>query len=186
MQPAQTMESFVAQRRHGVDTHGAARRDIRSEQRDERKKHSDTDECDWVRGADSKKETGQKARDDEGCSNANAHAENREPSTFAHDQTQYLPSLRAERHANADLLGAPRNRKGHNSIDADCRKSQSSGSKQSHEKKKKTAIREPAAHFIREGGEFDGNIGSEIAENAARRGNDLSHWCGAAHKDRGR
>jgi hypothetical protein len=64
--------------------------------------------CDWVRRADSKEETGQKARDDERCSNADGDAENREPSAFAHHQTQYVASLRAERHANADLLGAAR------------------------------------------------------------------------------
>src|SRR2546428_6426178 len=122
-------ELFVAQCRIGIQARGAARGNIRSEQRDERKKHSHAGECDWVRGADSEKESGQKARDDEGGSNANSHAENREPSAFARDQTQYVAALRAERHSNADLLGAACNRKGHNSVDADCRKRQSSGSK---------------------------------------------------------
>src|SRR5436309_14038622 len=125
-------ELFVAQCVIGIEAHGAPRGDIRSEQRDERKKRSHAGECDWVRGANSEKETGQKARDDEGCSNANAHAENREPSAFAHDQTHYVASLRAKRHANADLLSATRNRKGHNSVDADGSKSQSSGSEYSH------------------------------------------------------
>jgi hypothetical protein len=55
-----------------------------------------------------------------------------------------------------------------------------------NQKKQKTAIREPAAHFIREGGEFNGNIRSEIVENAACGGNDLSGWHGAAHNDGGR
>ena len=90
-------DSFVAQCGIGIEAHGAACGDIRSEQRDDRKKHSHANECDWVGRANSEKETRQKARDDEGCSNTDGHAEHREPSAFAHDQTQYVASPRAMR-----------------------------------------------------------------------------------------
>src|SRR5579864_2923226 len=120
-------ELFVAQGGIGIEAHGAARRDIGSEQGDESKKHSYACECDWVRRAHSEKETGQEARDRQGCANADRHSESREPCAFAYDQTQYVRSPGAERHANADFLGAASNREGHNSVDADRRKSQSSG-----------------------------------------------------------
>src|SRR5579864_2756715 len=120
-------ELFVAQGGIGIEAHGAARRDIGGEQGDESKKHSYACECDWVRSAHSEKETGQEARDRQGCANADRHSESREPCAFAYDQTQYVRSPGAERHANADFLGAASNREGHNSVDADRRKSQSSG-----------------------------------------------------------
>src|SRR5207245_10233445 len=88
-------ELFVAQCGIGIEAHGAARGDIGSEQCDHRKKRSHAREGDWVRGADSEKETRQKPRDGEGYGNADGQSDHREPCAFAHDHAQYVASLRA-------------------------------------------------------------------------------------------
>ena len=47
---------FVSQRDHGIDTHGAARGDVGSRERDERQQNRDADKCERVGGPDVKKQ----------------------------------------------------------------------------------------------------------------------------------
>src|SRR5207253_337784 len=85
-----------------------------------------------------------------------------------HHQTQNVAPLGAQGHANADFLGTPRYRESHNSIDADCSKDQGGDSEQRDKKKQEAPVCEPATHFLRERGELDRGIGSEIVKDGAR------------------
>src|SRR5262245_46129985 len=82
---------LAPERCHGVDTHGSARWDIRSKQGNDREKNSHAGECDWIRGADSVEETGQKTRDHERRADANAYAEtaSRAPSLTTRRSTSH-------------------------------------------------------------------------------------------------
>src|SRR2546429_6481978 len=87
--------------------------------------------------------------------------------------------------SNADFLGTPRYRESHNSIDADCSKDQGGDSEQRDKKKQEAPVCEPATHFLRERGELDRGIGSEIVKDGARSRYNPSGPCGATHKDGG-
>src|SRR5580693_2719678 len=143
--------SFVTQSNDGIDSHGATRGNVGSQQRDKRKKHGDAHKGQRVGSANAKKERGHEASDRQRRGNADDHAESSHACTFAQNQTQNVATLATKRHANADFLGAARDGESHNSVDTDGGKSESGGGEESHKKKQKTAIREPAAHFLREG-----------------------------------
>src|SRR6266550_55151 len=64
-------------------------------------------------------------------------------------------------------------------------KDQGGDSEQRDKKKQEAPVCEPATHFLRERGELDRGIGSEIVKDGARSRYNPSGPCGATHKDGG-
>src|SRR6185503_14711566 len=108
---------FVAQRLERIDAACAPRRDPDRGERRRREHGRHADEHRDVARFDAVERRGEERREEERCDDADDDADSDERHALPHDAPADFTRLRAERHANADLLRAVLHRVRHEAVD---------------------------------------------------------------------
>ena len=110
---------FGAEGGHGINFRRAAGGEPAGEEGDEREERGDGGEGERVVGRDGEKERRKRVGEQERAGEAENESEKGETKTLAEDEAEHIGALGAERHADAEFLGALRNRVGDGAVQTD-------------------------------------------------------------------
>jgi len=110
---------FVSQRDHGIDLHGAACGDVRCDKSNSDEHEDGESECRRIVGRQAEEELSRQAGNPDGAEDTRSDAGSEDDRGITHDQTKDRSLLRAEGHANADLVRPLRDRVRHRAVKPD-------------------------------------------------------------------
>ena len=98
-----------------------------------------------------------------------------------HDQPAYVHAIRAERHADADLVGPPADHVGHQAVDADGGEKDCEQAEESGELRDDALIGEGAGDLLIERGDVrDGQVAVDLVDGLLHCGSDGGEVAGVA------
>src|SRR5687768_1229353 len=114
-----SISSSVSEGDHGVGARGANGGDVTGQQRNDDQRERHADEGHQVKGADVKQKGAKSAAAHYAQEQAYAGAHEDELRRAANDEAQDIGALRAQGHADADLMGALHDQERHHAVDPD-------------------------------------------------------------------
>jgi hypothetical protein len=139
---------FVAQSFHGVDSGGSSCWQVAGDDRDGEQEHHRGEQAGRVGTLDAEEHLGDEAISRKGGRDADRYADSDHKQNLAHDKPPHIRAGCAERHTDANLIGATAYDIGHEAIDANRREEDGKQSKKRRELGNEALIGEGAGDLF--------------------------------------
>src|SRR5690348_7297115 len=111
--------SFIAQSHHGIDAHGAAGREITSQQSDRQEKRGHQQEGTRVERAEPEQNRGKHGGDSGAENRSYQRAQEHRKHGLTDDEPHHMTNICAKGHANADLANATADSVGNRAVNSE-------------------------------------------------------------------